>query len=63
MERIELATIASILLSAPAWARIGLTVRDEQMRERAADTLAAKIVERLERPEPHDDSNQLVFPL
>lgn len=50
MERIDRARLADILLNAPAWARVGLTVRDARMRERAADALAATIVERLTMP-------------
>lgn len=50
MERIDRDRLADILLNAPAWARVGLTVRDARMRERAADALAATIVERLTKP-------------
>ena len=39
-DRMERDSITQIILNAPAWALIGLTMRDERMRERAADTLA-----------------------
>ena len=58
----ERATLSTIILETPAWARIGLTVRDRNMRERAADTLAATIIERLEPGEQPDD-RQLALPL
>jgi hypothetical protein len=59
MDRIEQQRIAAILLHAPAWARLGLAVRDERLRERAADTLAGIIAAKLGRvfqtgePTPH----------
>jgi len=55
--------LSSILQTAPAWARLGLTVRDASLRERAADALAATIIRRLEEPEPADPQNQMVLPL
>jgi len=54
--------LAHILVNAPAWARIGLTVRDQRMRERAADVLAATIAERL-APTVQPDPDQLRLPL
>jgi hypothetical protein len=62
MERLSRTRIADILLNAPAWARVGLTMRDDRMRERAADTLAATIVERLDQP-PASDVDQLPLPI
>lgn len=55
--------ISSILQTAPAWARLGLTVRDAALRERAADVLAAAILERVEPPPQAADRNQLALPL
>ena len=55
--------LATILLNAPAWARLGLTVRDPRLRERAADALAATIVARLDQPANEPDRNQLPLPL
>ncbi|WP_051093318.1 MULTISPECIES: DUF6771 family protein [Sphingobium] len=62
MERIERDELSAILLAAPGWARVGLTMPDERMRERAADTLAATIIEQLERT-PAPDPNQFRLPL
>lgn len=62
MERIERQALSAILLAAPGWARVGLTMPDERMRERAADTLAATIIEKLEGSPP-PDVNQLSLPL
>jgi len=62
MDRITAPAIASMILTAPAWARIGLTVRDERLRERAADCLAAVIVARIEE-EPEANRDQLALPL
>lgn len=55
-------SLSQIILNAPAWARVGLTMRDERMRERAADALAASIMERL-NPLPKPDPNQMNLPL
>jgi hypothetical protein len=55
--------ISSIILNAPAWARVSLAVPDERLRERAADVLAATIINRLSEPPPKPDRNQLALPL
>lgn len=60
--RMTLDSIATAILSAPGWARVGLTMRDEQMRERAADTIAATILDRLEKIEMPVDRDQLAWP-
>lgn len=62
MERIERDQLASILLMAPDWARAGLTMSDARLRERAADALAATIIEKLISG-PEVDVNQLELPL
>ena len=62
MERLDRRHLADILLGAPAWARVGLTVRDSRLRERAADTLAATIIERIAEPEPADE-RQMALPM
>lgn len=62
MERIDERAVSAILLAAPGWARVGLAMPDEQMRERAADALAATINERLSRASTVD-RNQLNLPL
>jgi hypothetical protein len=60
MERVapNPAVMASAILTAPGWARVGITVADEAMRERAAQELARSIVEQL-RPAPADSADQL----
>lgn len=55
--------ISLILQTAPSWARLGLTVRDAALRERAADMLAATIVERLHEPAARPHQDQLALPL
>ncbi|MFC7537846.1 DUF6771 family protein [Sphingomonas sp. GCM10030256] len=55
--------LSTILLNAPAWARLGLTVRDSRLRERAADALAATIVQKLGEPVHVVDRDQLALPL
>lgn len=57
-ERIERA-----LADAPAWAKIGLTMPSEKMRDRAAKELAACISATLEQPVVTVDANQLPLPL
>lgn len=56
-------SISAAIRTAPAFARLGLSMRDAAMRERAADALAAAIVEGLERSPPNDDKNQMTLPL
>ncbi|WP_051156880.1 DUF6771 family protein [Sphingobium yanoikuyae] len=62
MERINAAQITDTLLRAPAWALIGLTMRDDQMREAAAAELAGLIVREIE-PAVVVDRNQLILPM
>lgn len=54
--------LSSIVQNAPAWVRLGLAVPDPRLRERAADALAATIVQRLDEPLP-PDQYQLALPL
>lgn len=56
-------SLTAIILDAPAWCRIGLTVRDERMRQIAAKELAELIVERMDRPPSPYDENQLPLPM
>jgi hypothetical protein len=55
--------LSIILQTAPTWVRLGLTVRDAALRERAADALAATIIDRLDQPLELEDRNQLALPL
>ena len=62
MDRRSAAAIASMPLTAPGRARVGLTVRDERLRVRADEWLAATILTGLEEaPEP--DQRQMMLPL
>lgn len=56
-------SVSAAIRSAPAFARLGLSMRDASYRERAIDALAVAIVERLEHPRPDHDGNQMALPL
>ncbi len=62
MERIDAALITDTLLKAPAWALIGLTMRDDQMREAAAAELAGLIVREI-APAAVENRDQLILPM
>ena len=51
------------IADAPKFAVIGLSMRDAAMRERAALVLANHLADRLERPLPAYDMDQLNLPL
>lgn len=59
MERLDPQQLQEAILTAPAWARIGITMRDARMREKAATELANTIVERLTDSLTQPDPNQL----
>jgi hypothetical protein len=59
MERLDPQQLQQAILTAPAWARIGITMRDLRMREKAAAELANTIVERLTDYPALPDPNQL----
>lgn len=56
-------SLASSLLEAPAWARVGLTAPSARMRERAAAELAETIIDALAQPPISVDPRQLSLPL
>ncbi len=62
MDRIDTAQLSAAILHAPGWARVGITMPDERLRERAACALACAIVEVLEPPE-QPDRRQIALPL
>jgi len=62
MERLSRSYLADIILAAPGWARVGLTVPNERTRLKAADALAGAILERLADPSG-PDARQLVLPM
>jgi len=55
MERIDLPQIAHAILSAPGWARVGISAPNERLREEAALELARALV----GSERHDSGDQL----
>jgi len=55
--------LSLILQTSPTWVRLGLTVRDPAIRERAADALAATIIDRMDEPVTVPDANQMPLPL
>lgn len=63
MERIDQHRISEAILSAPGWARVGITMPDERMRLRAADGLAAAILEQLQDAGEPDGTDQLTLPI
>lgn len=56
-------SIAAAILSAPGWARVGLTMPNAEMRERAAETIATTILDTLGAPIEDADRDQLALPL
>jgi hypothetical protein len=63
MPRLDPCDLSRTILDAPAWVRLGLAVRSERLRERAALELASRIVEAGEgRAElAHEDQLTLAF--
>lgn len=59
--RIDHDTIAQAILTAPSWARVGITAPDERIREDAAHELATVILGDERRPDSND--GQLAFAL
>lgn len=62
MDRIDPARLSAVILHAPGWARVGITMLDERLRERAASALACAIVEELDPPDL-PDGRQIALPL
>lgn len=63
MERLDPKQLSEALLAAPSWAKVGLTMPDRNMREKAAAELANTIVERLDDFPGIPDPDQLpLFP-
>jgi hypothetical protein len=54
--------LADAILQSPGWARLGIAVSDERLRQRAAQELALSIVENL-NPPPRDAGDQLPLAL
>ncbi|OQW44303.1 MAG: hypothetical protein A4S12_03575 [Proteobacteria bacterium SG_bin5] len=63
MNRITAAEVTSAILAAPAWARVGITMPDERMRERAASELAHAILVALGEASPAPTADQFALGL
>lgn len=63
MDRINPEHVVAALEAAPAYARLGLSVRDERLRDRALRDLAEFVAERLNGPGTHVSRDQLRLPL
>jgi hypothetical protein len=55
--------LASMILAAPGWARVGIAAPSERTREAAALELGAVIAERIGRPVELAAEGQLALPL
>ena len=62
MTRFDEASLADALLTAPGWARVGLTAPTSTVREDAACELARVIIGRIEHPVVQD-AHQEQLPL
>jgi len=51
--------LSSAILSAPGWARVGITMPDKRLRERAAEALAQAILDRVFEAGALPDPDQL----
>ena len=56
-------TLATTLLTAPAWCRVGLTAPSQRLREQAAAELAQAVLGALEASTPAHDARQMTLPL
>ena len=67
MERFALepshAAISSAILAAPGWARVGITMPNDRLREQAAKELVRAIVDSLHHAEASVDADQLALPI
>ncbi len=64
MSQLDPRALSEAILAAPAWALVGVTMPEERMRLRAADSLAQSIVEQLNQCETLSDNvDQLTLPI
>lgn len=56
-------TLASMILTAPGWARVGIAAPSERVREAAALELGAIIAERIVHPVEIAPEGQMALPL
>ena len=57
------AAISSAILAAPGWARVGITMPNDRLREEAAEELARAIADRLHHAQSNVDADQLALPI
>jgi hypothetical protein len=55
--------LASMILTAPGWARVGIAAPSERMRQAAALELGAIIADRIVRPAEVAAEGQMALPL
>lgn len=55
--------LEAAIMTAPAWAKVGLTMPSERMRQRATRELAASILEGIDRAPQYEDRDQLKLSL
>jgi hypothetical protein len=55
------AAISSAILDAPGWARVGITMPNDRLREQAAEELARAIIDRLHQADAGVDEDQLTL--
>jgi len=61
MERIDVSAIAEAILEAPEWAREGINLPSDHMRQQSARELAQTIAERIAEKPQQPDPDQLVL--
>jgi hypothetical protein len=61
--RLDETDVTDAILSAPGWARIGITMPDPAMRQRAACELARAILAGIGLDTTIDDANQFELPI
>lgn len=62
MERFDPASLATAILQAPGWVRVGITAPAQRIREQAAYELACTICDAGAR-QVRDDRDQMTLPL
>jgi hypothetical protein len=63
MERLDASGLSEALFTIQAWARTDLAVRDPRMHQRAADALAAAVIEDLAEAQAGPNHNQFCLPM
>lgn len=63
MEKPSPLMLATMVLSAPGWVRVGITAPSERLRQEAALELGSLIADRMEHPVVIVPEGQLALPL